>query len=217
MRVYEVSGLGVNQLAFENLKWPEGTEIIYLPWLQPEEDETLQHYAERMADQVNTEEDFILAGLSFGGIMVQEMQKFITPEKTILFSSAKSREELAPYMKLSAKTKAHRVLPMSFFTSDKLISYAVARRLYSRKMPSYERFFTFRDPYYLKWSIDKIVNWQTPQHSIAPIHHVHGNKDLVFPAKFIKNAEIIENGNHFMILQKHKEISNFLQKILKNS
>lgn len=217
MKVYEVSGLGVNELAFERLKWPKEVEVEYLSWLQPEQNESLQHYAERMADRIDTKESFVLAGLSFGGIMVQEMQRFVQPEKTILFSTAKSRQELAPYMRMSARTNAHKMIPMSFFTSDQLISYAVFRRMYSKNMPSYEKFFTFRDPYYLKWSINQIVNWKTPEFDIAPIHHIHGDKDIIFPAQFIKNAEIIENGNHFMILQKHKEISRFIEKIIQNT
>ena len=65
MKIYQVSGLGANQNAFKYLKFDAEHEVIYLPWLQPESHETLEHYAQRMAENIQTDEDFILMGLSF--------------------------------------------------------------------------------------------------------------------------------------------------------
>src|SRR5690606_4307095 len=104
MKIYQVSGLGANEKAFKYLKINPEFETVYIPWLQPEELETLGNYAERMAAKIDTSEEFILMGLSFGGIIVQEMNRFLHPKLNILISTVKSREELPLFMKFSSKT-----------------------------------------------------------------------------------------------------------------
>ncbi|MCH5434575.1 alpha/beta hydrolase, partial [Leptospira interrogans serovar Canicola] len=42
------------------------------------------------------------------------------------------------------------------------------------------------------------------------------DKDKLFPVRSIKNAFIIKNGGHFMILNKSDEISSKLKEILEN-
>ena len=53
----------------------------------------------------------ILIGVSFGGVLVQEMAKYIDYKKIIIISSVKSNEELPKHMKLAQLTNAHRLLP----------------------------------------------------------------------------------------------------------
>ena len=43
--------------------------------------------------------------------------------------------------------------------------------------------------------------------------HIHGNKDEIFPIKYIKNCIVIEGGTHVMILNKAKRISLILEDI----
>lgn len=81
MKLYCISGLGANQKAFKFLKFPDGIEPVFIEWLIPERGETLVHYTQRMAKNIDTSEDFALLGLSFGGIIVQEMNRFLSPKK----------------------------------------------------------------------------------------------------------------------------------------
>ena len=53
----------------------------------------------------------ILIGVSFGGILVQEMAGFLDYEKVIIVSSIKSNKELPTHMKLAKITNAHKLLP----------------------------------------------------------------------------------------------------------
>ncbi len=212
MKLYLISGLGANEKAFEHINFPNGITPVFIPWKLPEPNETLEHYALRMADDINPNETFALAGLSFGGIISQEIINHITPEKTILISSIKSRAEMPKYMKWSANTNVHKMVPMSFFTNDSVVSYAFFRKLYSSKMPAFNTYFTYRDPSYLKWAIDQIVNWN-PQKTSSGLYHIHGNKDIVFPFKNISNAHEIEGGTHLMILQQPKKVNRAIQQI----
>lgn len=214
MKIYHISGLGANQNAFKYLKIDPEHELIYLPWLQPEYHESLAHYAERMAEKINLNEDFVLMGLSFGGLVVQEMNRFLDPKLTVLISTIKDRSELPKMMKFSATTRAHKLIPPSFLTSDKGLSYAFFRKLYSSKMPDLQEFFEYRDPYYLKWSIDQIVNWKN-QVELKNYLHLHGDKDIVFPFSYIHDAVKIEGGNHLMVMHKARKISQIINERLR--
>lgn len=215
MKIYRISGLGANDSAFKYLKFPNEFEVVYLPWLQPEKNETLQHYTGRMVEKINPNEDFILMGLSFGGIIAQEINRFLTPKLNILISTIKSRNELPGFMKFSAQTNAHKLIPATFLSSEKGISYALFRKLYNSKMPDINDFFEFRDTYYLKWSIHQIVNWQN-QVEMKNYIHFHGDKDIVFPYSNIQNAVKINDGTHIMVIQKAKKLNELInQELLK--
>lgn len=213
MKIYQISGLGANHNAFKNLKLLPDFECIALPWLQPELNETLPHYAERIAEKINVNEPFLLMGLSFGGIITKEINEFLHPKFNFLISTVKSREELPALMKLSAATHLHKLIPSSFLTSDSLLSYSVFRKLYSARMPDMQEIFVFRDPYYLKWSMDRIVNWHN-ENTLSNFMHLHGNKDLVFPSSKIHEAVIVEGGTHVMVMNKGRKISELINQKL---
>ena len=80
-KVYLLAGLGFDYRIFENLIF-ENCEINYLHWLEPNQDESLDDYVRRIAGQVKiSDEQLILIGHSFGGIIVQEISKIINAEK----------------------------------------------------------------------------------------------------------------------------------------
>lgn len=217
MKIYQVSGLGANGNAFRNLRLADGFEQVNIPWMNPEKNETLAHYTERLINNINPTEDFLLMGLSFGGIIVQEMNRFINPKHTFLISTVKNRTEIPKLLRFSASTNAHKIIPMSFLTSDRAFSYMMLRKLYytDRDKSNIDDIFEFKDKEYLSWSIHKIVNWE---HSTAykeeNITHIHGTKDIVFPIENIKNAIRIEGGTHIMVMQKPKLISEEINRIL---
>ena len=214
MKIYFISGLGTNAKAFERLRIPKDFEPVFIDWKLPESGETLIHYAERMAEDINHNEPFHLAGLSFGGIIAQELNEFLDPEKTILISTIQNREELPRYMKLSSRYSVHRVVPMRFFTSEKILSYTFFRNLYDPRLPKLNEFFTLKDPDYLKWSIHEIVNWKPREVNFTQVYRMHGDKDLIFPVSQVKNADIVKGGSHIMVLQKPKEVSKLLTQYL---
>ena len=215
MKIYQISGLGANQNAFKYLKINPEFELVYLPWLQPELGETLADYSGRMAEKINTNETFLLMGLSFGGIIVQEMNRFLNPELNVLISTVKSRAELPMYMKISSKVNLQKLVPPKFISSDNGFSYVLFRKLYDSKMPDINDFFEFRDPYYLKWSMDRIVNWQNNV-EMKNFIHIHGDKDIVFPVSKIRNAEIVNGGTHIMVMQKGRKVSELINKKLED-
>ena len=111
--IYLVPGLAASSKIFEFLNFDEDKFSIHLlEWLLPKgSNEPLENYAYRMSLLVK-QQDAVLIGVSFGGILVQEMSKFLNPKKVIIISSVKSYNELPNHLKLLKKTKAYKLFPV---------------------------------------------------------------------------------------------------------
>lgn len=213
MKIYLVSGLGGDYKVLEKLKFPEQLEVIAIDWLIPEKDEPFPNYVERMAAIINTEEPFHLLGYSFGGILVQEIHKIKPAEKVVILGSIKSHREKSLLLKTGAYTKIPHFLPKQLFNEKASVIYANFRKLLDPKNPKIMKYFTVRDPYYLKWSVEKISDWKGEKDD--SIIQILADKDIVFPIKNSKPDFIIKNGTHLFPATKHKEVSLILEKIFK--
>ena len=136
MNVYFISGLGADRRAFDKIKLDAQHSIHHIDWLEPEPNETIQHYAERMAKDIDTQQPFVLVGLSFGGIMSIEIGRFLTPERIILVSSVSHRSELPWYFRLSSVLRVHQLgFAHSIKHSDRLMFWFFGTQ--SNKLKSY--------------------------------------------------------------------------------
>ena len=212
--IYFVPGLGANSKIFEFIKLPkEKFELHFIEWLIPENrNETIAHYAKRMSKKV-THDNAVLIGVSFGGVMVQEMRKLCKPQKLVLISSIKSKNEMPSRMHFAQKTKAHKIIPTKVFSNIEKYEKFAFGSLIKDRVKLYKKYMSMHNQLYLQWSIDTIVNWDQEVVD-TDILHIHGNKDFIFPIKNIKNYVVVEGGTHAMILTKAKKISEILQKQL---
>jgi len=209
--VYFVSGLSTNEKVFSHIKLPETFEKKFISWKLPHRGESLSRYSLRMAEEINQKEPFILIGLSFGGVIVQEMNQFLSPKQTIIISSIKSRSEMPVLFRFSARTKLYKLVTVRLLVlyHKILISNSSGK---NKRYLGY--FFTYLDPRYIRWSIEKIVHWRSTV-TVHNLYHIHGEKDIIFPSKNLKGKiHLISNGTHAIILQRAKSINKILQRIL---
>lgn len=206
-------GMAASSTIFERIQLPANRfEMHLLEWFLPENQETLETYAKRMAKNVK-HDDAILIGVSFGGILVQEMKPFLNPKKVIIISSIKSNTELPRRMKVAKATKAYKLIPTKLLENvEKLAKFAFGDYA-KQRFKLYEKFLSVRDNSYLDWAIENIINWKRTE--IDPeIIHIHGDADEVFPIKHIKNCTIVKGGTHIMILTKYRWLNDNLPKIM---
>ena len=213
IHVYFMPGMAASSTIFERIQLPSDTfEMHLLEWFLPESQETLENYAKRMAKSVR-HDNAILVGVSFGGILVQEMKSFLNPKKVIIISSVKSNIELPRRMKVAKATKAYKLIPTSLFENvEKLAKFAFGDYA-KQRFKLYEKFLSVRDKNYLDWSIENIINWKRTAID-TEIIHIHGDADEVFPIKHIKNCTIVKGGTHIMILTKYRWLNDNLPKIM---
>ena len=119
-------------------------------------------------------------------------------------------------MKFAKKTGIHRFLPLNWINDlEKLLLFVFGPSIKPR-VDAYKKYLSERDPNYLKWSINQIVNWKQIEYD-KNIIHIHGEKDKVFPSKYLernKNLFIIKNGTHATILRDSKWFSKNLPLII---
>ena len=181
MKIYVVSGLGADFKVLERLQFPKHCELIFIDWLIPEKNESFQAYVKRMAEKIDTSEPFCLVGYSFGGIMVQEINRLKPAEKVVILGSIKSDKEKSRFIKTGEVTKIPRILPVGLFNTRAANVYAVLRKLFDPKNPRLLQYFRVRDPYYLKWSVEKVAEWKFEEN--PNVIQILGDKDIVFPIR----------------------------------
>ncbi|MBK5213775.1 MAG: alpha/beta hydrolase [Flavobacteriaceae bacterium] len=210
--LYFVPGMAAGSEIFRNIKLPRNYEIHILEWLIPEKGESLKDYAQRMALCVK-ENGAVLVGVSFGGVVAQEMSVFLNLKKLIIISSVKTRNELPRRMKLASFTKAYKLIPTSLVLSvEDLTKFSVGPKS-KKRLSLYQQYLHVRDKQYLDWALEKMVTWERKK-KIENVVHIHGEKDMVFPIKYIEGCEVINGGTHIMILNKGQEISKKLLEII---
>ncbi|CAL2091434.1 conserved hypothetical protein [Tenacibaculum sp. 190524A05c] len=209
--LYFVPGLAANTKIFEYLKFDDSLfEAHFLDWIIPVSiDESIESYASRMCELISHENP-ILIGVSFGGVMVQEMSKIINPQKTIIISSIKSNKELPNRLKFAQKTKAYKLFPTKIVENIEDYEHLFLGDYLKKRAELYKMYLSIRNATYLEWAIHNVLNWKQ-DFELENIIHIHGNKDEVFPSKHIKNYIEINNGTHIMILNKARVISEILK------
>ncbi|MBL0685716.1 alpha/beta hydrolase family protein [Aquimarina mytili] len=214
--VYFIPGMAADVSIFEHIKLPENEfECHLIPWKIPNKKESMGDYAKRMCEEIK-HENCVLIGVSFGGVMVQEMSKYLVLKKLIIISSVKNKHELPKRMKIARKTKAYKLLPTSIVSRidnwEKLAFGDFAKK----RAAMYQRYLSINHKMYLDWAIENMVCWdqeKTPEGII----HIHGNKDIVFPISNIKNCITVDQGTHVMIVNRYRWFNKHLPEIIKDN
>jgi len=206
-------GMAANPLIFEHIELPEDQfEMHYLEWIIPFTNEALKDYAQRINAYIK-HENIVLIGVSFGGLLVQEMSNYLNLRRLIIISSVKSRQELPRRMRYAGSTGFIKLLPTSLlYYSDYMEKFAIGDYL-KKRIPLYRRYLSIRNTKYIDWAIKNMVNWNG-NHSKQNLIHIHGDKDEIFPYKYIKGCITVKGGTHIMIVNRYKWFNEYLPGII---
>ncbi|EDP94888.1 alpha/beta hydrolase [Kordia algicida OT-1] len=211
--VYFMPGMAANPSIFKHIKLSEDEfDTYFLEWFLPEKQETLADYALRMTQKIK-HKNIILIGVSFGGILVQEMAKHIKVRKLFVISSVKTKHELPRRMKFAKRTKIYKLLPTSLVNNIEVLSKFAFGNLATKRLELYEEYLSVRDKSYIDWSIEQIINWDQEK-PLPNTIHIHGEKDLVFPMRHISNCIAVKNGTHIMVINKFKWFNENLPRLI---
>lgn len=210
--VYCMPGMAANSLIFQFIKLPAPYQLHYLDWIPPQKNESLTSYAQRMSALIQ-EPNPILLGVSFGGILVQEIAKIIEVRKTVIVSSIKSNKELPITMKFGKLTKAYKILPTQYVDDMESLMGFIFGPAIKRRMDLHKKYLSVRDKQYLDWAIEQMTEWQqeTPPPNLI---HIHGTHDLILPVLGMKNYIPVPKATHTMILTKAPWFNTNLPKLL---
>ncbi|WP_298894430.1 alpha/beta hydrolase [uncultured Psychroserpens sp.] len=213
IHIYLMPGMAANPTIFEHIKLPEEQfEIHWLEWMIPHKKESLESYAKRMIANIK-HENVVLLGVSFGGILVQEMSKYMSLRKLFVVSSVKSKHELPKRMKLMKYTKAYKLLPTQLVGNiDFLAKYAFGETI-TKRIELYKKYLSVSDKQYLDWAIENVIEWNQEAPNEKAIY-IHGDKDAVFPHSCAGDCIVIKGGSHIMVINKYKWFNENLPKLI---
>lgn len=211
--VYFIPGMCYNCSVFDGLRLPKGFRKQYIEWHIPRPDETLAHYARKMMRAIDTSRPFVLVGYSFGAVVMQEMNRFLAPEKSVVISSFKHHREIPPLFKAVKKTHLVERVPEELFHQTEFITEAFNRLLFHATNAEMSQFMTVTDPVYIRWAVAQITHW-VPENNCPRLYHIHGTADQIFPYKYLKNVIPVEDGDHLMVVKKAPQVSAILSSIL---
>jgi len=202
VKLYCLSGLGVDERAFKNIK-ADGVELVHIAWIDPLPKETLEQYAKRLFDQIKPEDGYNLLGVSFGGMIATEFAKLKKPSSAYFISTVQSKGELPFLFKVAGLLQLHKIIPSRLLTkSNFIINYLFGVKTKEDKKLLKE-ILRDTDPKFLKWAMGAILSWKNRYFSGIGIH---GGKDKMLGYKR-KMDYVIPGGGHFMIVNRANEIS----------
>lgn len=213
MNIYFISGLGADRHAFDRIQLPKTYTPFFIDWLDPYPNETLQAYAVRMAADINRNEAFVLVGLSFGGIISIEIDKFLPAAKIIIISSISHSKQIPWYFKIAGRLHLHRWGLVSLIKRlPPLTNWLFGAG--NGKIKTYLQTMIQRTTRnYLVWSLNAIVHWKQSEKP-QKVVHIHGTKDKLFPIRFIEADYALAHGNHFMVITHAHKIAEIIDKEL---
>ena len=148
-----------------------------------------------------------------GGMIAIEIANLIPVNKVILISSIRTIDEAPGYFGLFRKLPVYKLIPGKLFTLMGFLVTPLFGRMSGADAWLFSDMLKQSSPVFLKWAMGAIVKWDN---RIIPenVYQIAGDKDLVFPYKKLKEAEIIKGGTHIMIFDRAGDVNKFLNRVL---
>lgn len=213
-KIYLIPGLGADYRIYQHI-YLQGYDIVNISWIEPEKQDTLSTYAQKLIDYYSIIPKSIAIGNSLGGMLAIEIAKRIELNKAILISSIKTADEAPRSFKWYRYLPLYRLLPEKWLPSMGFMVKKVMGKMSKHHQELFISMLKSTSPKFVKWALGAILHWDNrtiPKN----VYHITGDKDKIFPYKRIKNATIVKGGTHIMIFNKAKQINTWLKEILEN-
>jgi hypothetical protein len=211
MTNYFISGIASDYRAF--LPQYEAIEnAVYLPFPKHEPKDAMNSYAQKFVPLINQNEPFNIIAHSMGGIITMELIKYVVPQKIILLSTVKSRDEMPANLTHMKYTNAHKLLPgIGFIKSIEIGStFFPEIRNNTQLRKTVVDMAKANKPKFLYWAVNAIIKWNGTNDYRKDIIHIHGTNDKMFPYRNIRNAIPVFNGSHEMHVLRAEEINRLI-------
>jgi pimeloyl-ACP methyl ester carboxylesterase len=212
MNVYFLSGIAADSRLFKHIILPEGFEAVYLDWIPPIKNENIESYSKRLASSIDTNEKFILIGLSLGGIIASEIAKDYPPVITIILGSVPTADQLPFYYKFLGKLNINRIIPGEFYKWAANLKHRFSKTKTEDKEVIL-KMIKDADPNFIYWGLNAVLKWKNGK-TPSSLIHVHGTKDEVFPLSFTRPTHIIKNGSHLLAISHPNEVNLIIREAL---
>ena len=207
MKLYLLPGVGCDGRLFERLDL-SGLDVVRLDWPRFEADDTLSRIAMRMQDAVRADEPHVIAGVSMGGMVAQELAVLTRPRKVVLISSWTGPHEWNLLTRVNARVGLHAII------RDWSVRAAwPLKRLIDRREEAIDRLLWTmareQGAVQLRRGTAAIMRWKGSAWD-GPLVRIHGDKDIVTPLRFPVD-HLVRGGQHVMVLTRPQEVALLLR------
>ena len=153
-------------------------------------------------------------GLSFGGLVAQQIADILKPDYVILISSFRTKDDLKIQFSSGLKLKLHKLMPEM---KSEFIGTIVANYLNSgtnQSKSALKAMLSSTDMKLMKWSLEKIYEQNNPLAIDVKKYSLIGSIDRVVKPWKIESTYLVEGGSHFMVYDKAEEISDIIRGIV---
>ncbi len=217
MKVYFIPGLSGTALMFSKQLAVFGDQAEVLEHIEPLDDkESIYHYARRLAEGIDTSQPFILAGVSMGGILSIEMNKFLEPAHTILIASIQSSEELRPQLRRYHKMSIPKLIQPPVYNAFRKVAYPFIGLRFPKHHEDFYTMFMQHSDKMMRWGMNSVMGWKNTFFPYK-LTRIHGSKDHVFPIQYINSNRIdllIEGGTHFVNIENAEEVNEVIRQCM---
>jgi pimeloyl-ACP methyl ester carboxylesterase len=207
-------GLGVDARVYEPQRvLPMNLEVA--EWIEPESlDESLSHYADRMAKQIGPRPDIFVGGISLGAMVALEAAARIGAKRVVVIGGCTAHHQISPLFRtilkagavfpVSATRLSLRLAPLALKLFEKLDR--APRRLMTRMLRE-------NSTWQIRWSCRAILKWEcSAAPPTMPVYWIHGELDGVIPLAGVPAQHIVSGGRHLISLTHAEEVNRFILK-----
>ena len=206
---YLFPGLGADERVFQFLRLPGQSHV--LKWLSPQTAaEALPHYAARLAEAVPPDQACWLVGVSFGGVLAQEVARLRPLARVVLVSSFAGPRELPWLGRLARTTGLYRLLPPQLLPKLPTLASWFFGVKTTRDRQLLTQILRDTDPDFTRWAIARLLQW--PGRPEVPAIRIHGTDDRLLPHGAARSQYRLPGG-HLIIISRAPEISRILNEL----
>ena len=211
-KIFCISGLGADHSVFDRVKIP-GYQLVPVPWLPVESNESLDTYAHRMRQQIPESKPIIL-GLSFGGVVAQTMAQHAPTDQLLLLSTMRKPTGLRRNLLRFKNLPFYQWLPNFLLRWLLHHNTWVFGPLSKRNRSGLQKMLNQFPPNFYKWAFHQILHWKGIENATVKTTHIHGSKDWLFPIEQAHADFVVMDAGHLMVLTHAKRVSGLLQAAL---
>lgn len=224
MKIYCVPGLANDKRVFDKLSpLLLSQDITFLEHIPPAHPtESMKDYARRLSAGIKDfQEDSVIIGMSLGGLIAVELSKTLPMKKVFLVSTIKHPNEFPWQIKMLKNLPLDKVQLPAWLIRKSLKPVAwLLGVTNSTGRDHLQSMIDSASEDHIAWAQYAAANWDNrliPNHYV----HIHGTKDEIFPAAYVRASHFIEGGNHYMIMERAKEVAKIinaeLEKIMQST
>ncbi len=211
--VYLFPGLGSDERIFEKITLDSNYVLINIAYPLPVRRSTMKQYAQMILPQIDTSTNYIFIGVSIGGMICVELADLLRPQKVIIISSAKCRQELPFRYRFQKTIPLNKITPKGIIKLGAMILQPLVEPDRNKNKNTFKSMLKKKDKTYLKRSVNMIINWKRKEYN-KTIIHIHGTKDHTLPIRKIKATHIISKGSHMMALTRGEKLNTLILSLL---